>query len=375
MNRTRALEHLGRLEESWGDFEAALARYEEALATGEAALRDAAPTPYNRAYLVGALSRLGLVRERLGRTASAREALDRALATARELGTRHLIAQVLLDRGRLARESGDLDSALASHEEALALATSARLEPDEALSLAELGWDALGPGRRGGGARPVRARAPFEGRFRVARDRGGGALRDRAGPREARGARSGRRAGRPGGGRRRVGPPRHAGRAAPPGLLAAAAGRLPQRDCAALPVARGLGSRAARGKGARARGAGPLPHAPGPDQPGCRAGRSGERGARVDGRPPPRGAPRGRHGPRCVRPRRAPLLCVGSHARRVPDGGPSRPEGDRARGARLAEADRVGRAVRGRGPRRGGTAARDAPVSPWPPGSKHCLAS
>ncbi len=146
MNRTRALEHLGRLEESWGDFEAALARYEEALATGEAALRDAAPTPYNRAYLVGALSRLGLVRERLGRTASAREALDRALATARELGTRHLIAQVLLDRGRLARESGDLDSALASHEEALALATSARLEPDEALSLAELGWDALGRG-------------------------------------------------------------------------------------------------------------------------------------------------------------------------------------------------------------------------------------
>ncbi len=146
MNRTRALEHLGRLEESWGDFGAALARYEEALATGEAALRDAAPTPYNRAYLVGALSRLGLVRERLGRTASAREALDRALATARELGTRHLIAQVLLDRGRLARESGDLDSALASHEEALALATSARLEPAEALSLAELGWDALGRG-------------------------------------------------------------------------------------------------------------------------------------------------------------------------------------------------------------------------------------
>jgi CHAT domain-containing protein len=143
MNRTRALEHLGRLEESWGDFEAALALYEEALATGEAALREAAPTPYNRAYLVGALSRLGFLRERLGRTASAREALDRALATARELGTRQLIAQVLLDRGRLARESGDLDSAVASHEEAHALATSARLEPAEALSLAELGWDAL----------------------------------------------------------------------------------------------------------------------------------------------------------------------------------------------------------------------------------------
>ena len=146
MNRTRALEHLGRLEESWGDFEAALARYEEALATGEAALRDAAPTPYNRAYLVGALSRLGLLRERLGRTEAVHVALDRALATARELGTRHLIAQVLLDRGRLARESGDLDSARASHEEALALATSARLEPDEALALAELGWDALGQG-------------------------------------------------------------------------------------------------------------------------------------------------------------------------------------------------------------------------------------
>jgi tetratricopeptide (TPR) repeat protein len=146
MNRTRALEHLGRLEESWGDFEAALARYEEALATGEAALRDAAPTPYNRAYLVGALSRLGLLRERLGQSASAREALDRALATARELGTRQLVAQVLIDRGRLARESGDIDSALARHEEALALATSARLEPAEALSLAELGWDRLAQG-------------------------------------------------------------------------------------------------------------------------------------------------------------------------------------------------------------------------------------
>jgi CHAT domain-containing protein len=146
MNRTRALEHLGRLEESWGDFEAALARYEEALATGEAALRDAAPTPYNRAYLVGALSRLGFLRERLGRTGPAREALDRALATARELGTRQLIAQVLLDRGRLARDAGDLESALASHEEALALATSARLAPAEALSLAELGWDALARG-------------------------------------------------------------------------------------------------------------------------------------------------------------------------------------------------------------------------------------
>jgi CHAT domain-containing protein/tetratricopeptide (TPR) repeat protein len=143
MNRTRALEQLGRLEESWGDLEAALARYEEALATGEAGIRDTAPTPYNRAYLVGSLSRLGLLRERLGRTAAAREALDRALATARELGTRQLVAQVLLDRGRLARESGDVDSALASHEEALALATSARLEPAEALALAELGWDTL----------------------------------------------------------------------------------------------------------------------------------------------------------------------------------------------------------------------------------------
>jgi tetratricopeptide (TPR) repeat protein len=146
MNRTRALEYLGRLEESWGDFEAALARYEEALATGEAALRETAPTPYNRAYLVGALSRLGLLRERLGRPDSAREALDRALATARDLGTRHLVAQVLLDRGRLARESGDVDSALASHQEALGLATSVRLEPAEALALAELGQDRLAQG-------------------------------------------------------------------------------------------------------------------------------------------------------------------------------------------------------------------------------------
>ena len=186
MNRTRALEHLGRLEESWGDFEAALARYEEALATGEAALREAAPTPYNRAYLVGALSRLGFLRERLGRPDAAREALDRALATARELGTRHLIAQVLLDRGRLARESGDLDSALASHEEALALATSARLEPAEALALAELGQDRARPGRSGGGARAFRAGARLEGGLRGARDRGGGALGDRAGPRAAR---------------------------------------------------------------------------------------------------------------------------------------------------------------------------------------------
>jgi CHAT domain-containing protein len=146
MNRTRALEHLGRLEESWGDFAAALARYEEALATGEAALRDAAPAPYNRAYLVGALSRLGLLRERLGRAGAARDALDRALATARELGTRRLVAQVLLDRGRLEREGGAVASALAIHEEALAIAVSARLDAEEALALAELGWDRLAGG-------------------------------------------------------------------------------------------------------------------------------------------------------------------------------------------------------------------------------------
>jgi CHAT domain-containing protein len=146
MNRTRALEHLGRLEESWGDFEAALARYEEALATGEAALRDAAPAPYNRAYLVGALSRLGLLRERLGRPAAARAALDHALETARELGTRRLVAQVLLDRGRLERGSGAVASALATHEEALATAVAAGLGPEEALALAELGWDRLDAG-------------------------------------------------------------------------------------------------------------------------------------------------------------------------------------------------------------------------------------
>jgi len=146
MNRTRALEHLGRLEESWGDFAAALTRYEEALATGEAALRDAAPAPYNRAYLVGALSRLGLLRERLGRTEAARAVLDRALATARELGTRRLVARVLLDRGRLERESGAVASAQAFHEEALAIAASARLGPEEALALAELGWDRLDAG-------------------------------------------------------------------------------------------------------------------------------------------------------------------------------------------------------------------------------------
>lgn len=156
MNRTRALEHLGRLEESWGDLEAALARYEEALATGEAALREDVPVPYNRAYLVGALSRVGLLRQRLGRTAAAVEALDRALATARELGTRQLVADVLLDRGTLARESGDLAAALASHEEALALAAEARLEVAEARALGELGWDRLA------GGDPAAALALFE---------------------------------------------------------------------------------------------------------------------------------------------------------------------------------------------------------------------
>ncbi len=156
MNRTRALEHLGRLEESWGDLEAALARYEEALATGEAALREDAPVPYNRAYLVGALSRVGLLRQRLGRTAAAVEALDRALATARELGTRQLVADVLLDRGVLARESGDLHAALASHEEALALAVEARLEVALARALGELGWDRLA------GGDPAAALALFE---------------------------------------------------------------------------------------------------------------------------------------------------------------------------------------------------------------------
>ncbi|HEX9189634.1 MAG TPA: CHAT domain-containing protein [Vicinamibacteria bacterium] len=146
MNRTRALEHLGRLEESWGDVAAALARYESALQTGEAAMFDSAPVAYNRAYLVGAHSRLGLLRERLGRPREAREAVERGLALARELGTRRLIAQVLLDRGRLQREGGDLAGAARDHEEALALAGEARLEREEALGLAELGWNGLARG-------------------------------------------------------------------------------------------------------------------------------------------------------------------------------------------------------------------------------------
>jgi tetratricopeptide (TPR) repeat protein len=129
---------------------------DEALATGEAALRADAPAPYNRAYLVGALSRLGLLRERLGRRDEAAEALDRALATARGLGTRQLVAEVLLDRGSLARESGDLAAAVASHEEALGLAAEARLEVVLARALGELGWDRLE------GGDPTAALALFE---------------------------------------------------------------------------------------------------------------------------------------------------------------------------------------------------------------------
>ena len=123
---------------------------------GEAALREDAPVPFNRAYLVGALSRVGLLRQRLGRTGAAREALDRALATARELGTRQLVADVLLDRGILARESGDLGAALVNHEEALALAAEARLEVALARALGELGWDRLA------GGDPAAALALFE---------------------------------------------------------------------------------------------------------------------------------------------------------------------------------------------------------------------
>ena len=249
MNRTRALEHLGRLEESWGDLEAALARYEEALATGEAALREDAPVPYNRAYLVGALSRVGLLRQRLGRTAAAVEALDRALATARELGTRQLVADVLLDRGILARESGDLHAALASHEEALALAAEARLEVALARALGELGWDRLA------GGDPAAALALFERALdsKAARESpeiaGRAALGDRAGPRAPRGDGPRRRAGRPGGGRDRVRAPGNAVRGAPPGLLAAAPGGLPQRDRPAAPAARRLGRASATRSG------------------------------------------------------------------------------------------------------------------------------
>ena len=149
MNRTRALENLGRLEESWGDVDAALGWYENALASGDTALSAPTPDPYNRAYLVGVLSRLGMLYEQRGRARPATAALDRALATARQLGTRHLVALVLLDRGRMARTAGDLPSARAAHEEALALARTGDLALVEAQSLAELGWDALAAGEAG----------------------------------------------------------------------------------------------------------------------------------------------------------------------------------------------------------------------------------
>ena len=192
MNRTRALEHLGRLEESWGDLEAALARYEEALATGEAALRDDAPVPYNRAYLVGALSRLGSLYERLGRKDAARAALDRALATARELGTRQLVAEVLLDRGTLAREGRGRRCRPREPRGGARHRGRSRTRGGPRARRARLG-PARG-GRREGRARPLRAGARLEGREGRARDRGRPALGTRAGPRDARGDRPGRRA-------------------------------------------------------------------------------------------------------------------------------------------------------------------------------------
>ena len=375
MNRTRALEHLGRLEESWGDLEAALARYEEALATGEAALREDAPVPYNRAYLVGALSRVGLLRQRLGRTAAAVEALDRALATARELGTRQLVADVLLDRGILARESGDLHAALASHEEALALAAEARLEVAARPRPRRAG---LGPARRrrpGGRARALRAGPRLEGRPGVAGDRGRAALGDRAGPRAPRGDGPRRRAGRPGGGRDRVRAPGNALRGAPPGLLARAPGGLPQRDRPAAPAAGRLGERPPRGAGPRARRAGALEDPARPRQPGRRPGRLGGGRARLDGRAPARGAPGGRRGRRRLRPRRAAVLGVGPDPRRLRDGRPAGPGGGRARGAGLATSHRIGRSLRPGGTGRGVSAPRAAASPRSRPRSPPCAAS
>ena len=291
-------------------------------------------------------------------------------------GTRQLVADVLLDRGSLARESGDLDAALASHEEALALAASARLEVAARSRLGELGWDRLAGGDAAAALALFERALDSKAVPGVARDRGRAALRDRAGPRAPRGAGPGRRAGRPGGGRDRVGAPRNALRGAPPGLLAAAPGRLPQRDRPAAPAARRLGGRPARGAGARARRAGPLAHPAGPDQPGCRPGRPGGRRARLDGRAPARGAPRGRRGRRRVRPRRAALLGVGPHARRLRDGRPAGPGGGRARGARLATS-RSRRAMPygagGPAPRRRGSTRCCSPRSR--PRSPRCAAS
>lgn len=140
MNQTRALQYLGNLERSWGNFTKALECYEKAIRVG----RTAYDQPYNQAYLVEALNNLGVLYGQQRRSDRAHAVFQEALAIGRQLGTRRLIASSLINLGNLARAQGKTEEALRYHRQALSLSEEVALRPMMGLALAELGWDWLG---------------------------------------------------------------------------------------------------------------------------------------------------------------------------------------------------------------------------------------
>jgi tetratricopeptide (TPR) repeat protein/transcriptional regulator with XRE-family HTH domain len=111
--QAHALNDLGRMQYRTGDYLAATANHQQALAL----FRDLG----SRHGQASALNRLGCVQYRTGDYPAATASLQQALALYRDLGDRHGQASALNDLGNVQRVTGDYPAATASLQQALAL--------------------------------------------------------------------------------------------------------------------------------------------------------------------------------------------------------------------------------------------------------------
>ena len=111
--RATALNGLGQLAERRGDFESAVAAYEEGLSIWRALGEEQS--------VAGLLSNLGVVAKNRGEFARAKTLTEESLAIHRRLGLRESQARNLNNLGTIAAEQGDLDEALARYRDSLAV--------------------------------------------------------------------------------------------------------------------------------------------------------------------------------------------------------------------------------------------------------------
>jgi non-specific serine/threonine protein kinase len=136
--RAKALRTTGNLAYCQGDYPAALAMYEDSLATER--------KRGDRLGISHSLNNLGNVALSQRDYATARPLYEEALAIKKELGDQPSIARVLVNLGLLAHERGDYAGARALHEEALAIHRTLGNRDGVALALLNLGGNACGEG-------------------------------------------------------------------------------------------------------------------------------------------------------------------------------------------------------------------------------------